>query len=110
MIDWVIDWVIDRLIDWLIDWLIMECDCIEHAVVELCNRDRVAQIFLTFLQTSIGSILVALNPYRMFPEMYSLETVKTYESHHRLPDLPPYEFFPHLRHKDLTVTAAFFIM
>lgn len=42
------------------------------------------------MQTSIGSILVAVNPYKMFSETYSLDMVKTYENIKRLSDLPPY--------------------
>ncbi|OQV25063.1 Unconventional myosin-XV [Hypsibius exemplaris] len=61
------------------------------------NEDSILQnLKLRFshnvIYTSIGSILVAVNPYRMFPEMYNRDSVKLYENYHRLPDLPPHLF------------------
>ena len=41
------------------------------------------------LQTFIGNILVAVNPYRMFPQMYNLDAVKAYENYIQLTEHSP---------------------
>jgi myosin-15 len=48
---------------------------------------RLIDELLDFLQTYIGSILVAVNPYRMF-NIYGKDMVKTYEGQ-QIGDLPP---------------------
>lgn len=43
------------------------------------------------LQTNIGSILAAVNPYKQIPGLYDLQRVHLYSKHH-LGELPPHIF------------------